>query len=531
MPAKQLRNIILAVCLLLTVAFGVSNQHAVAETVIKANLDSSLKQLDPIWTTAYIVRSHGFMVYDTLFGLDENFNVQPQMVDKYTVSDDGLAYTFTLRDGLKWHDGTPVTSKDCVASLKRWGAKDGMGQKLMAATETLEALDDKSFTLKLKEPFGMVLLSLAKITSNVPFMMKEEQALTPPDEQIKEVIGSGPFKFVKEEFKPGVLSVYVKNNDYVPRKEPASGTAGGKVVNVDRVEFVWIPDTNTCTNALIAGEIDFIQVPQTDFLPKLKAAPEIKVEIFDVLGLQTVARLNHLQPPFDNPKARQAVLWATSQVNDLQAAVGNNPDLYNACPSMYPCGSPFASDVGSEPLVKQDFDKAKQLLKEAGYNNEPIVVLHVTDDYIISNQTLATAQNLRKAGFNVDMQAMNWSTLVSRRAIKKPPSEGGWHIFQTWFNGPDFLNPLEHMAIGAACDKAWFGWPCDEEIEKMRTAFGREADPAKQKEIARAIQKRAYEVVTYVPLGTIYQPVAYRGDRLQGLIKCPVPLFWNVSKQ
>jgi peptide/nickel transport system substrate-binding protein len=300
---------------------------------------------------------------------------------------------------------------------------------------------------------------------------------------------------------------------------------------VDRVEFVWIPDTNTCTNALIAGEIDFIQVPQTDFLPKLKSAPGVKVEVFDALGIQTVMRLNHTQPPFDNPKARQAVLWATSQKDDLMAAVGNNPDLMDPCPSMYPCKSPLASDAGSEPLVKQDFDKAKQLLKEAGYKNEPIVVLHCTDDYIITNQTLASAQNLRKAGFNVDMQSMNWSTLVSRRAIKKPASEGGWHIFQTWFNGPDFLNPVEHMAIGAACDKAWFGWPCDAQIEKLRTEFGREPDPAKQKQLAREIQERAFEVVTYVPLGTIFSPVAYRGDRLTGMIKCPVPLFWNVSKK
>ncbi|UCD82104.1 MAG: hypothetical protein JSW26_11965, partial [Desulfobacterales bacterium] len=307
------KRVVLFAMLTVAVVLSFGHQQAAAETVIKANLDSALKQLDPIWTTAYIVRSHGYMVYDTLFGLDENFNVQPQMVDTYTIGDDGMVYTFTLRDGLKWHDGTPVTAQDCVASLKRWGAKDGMGQKLLAATATLETVDDKTFKLQLKEPFGMVLLALAKITSNVPFMMKEEQAMTSPDEQVKDVIGSGPFKFVKEEFKPGVSAVYVKNEDYVPRSEPTSGTAGGKVVNVDRVEFVWIPDTNTQTNALIAGEIDFIQVPQTDFLPKLKSAKGVKTEVFDALGIQGVLRLNHQQPPFDNPKARQAILWATSE--------------------------------------------------------------------------------------------------------------------------------------------------------------------------------------------------------------------------
>ena len=530
MYRKFFKNFMLVASFAIALTIGISGHQAVAETVIKANLDSSLKQLDPIWTTAYIVRSHGFMVYDTLFGLDEDFNVSPQMVDAYKVSNDGMVYTFTLRDGLKWHDGTPVTSKDCVASIKRWGARDGMGQKLMEAMDKLKVINDRTFKLILKESFGPVLQSLGKITSNVPFMMKEEQALTDPHEQIKEVIGSGPFKFVKEEFQPGIRSVYVKNEDYVPRKEPASNSAGGRVPRVDRVEFVWIPDTNTCTNALMAGEIDFIQVPQSDFLPKLRKTKGVKVVIFDTLGLQCVLRINHMQPPFDNVKARQAVLLATDMESSLRGAAGNDPELFNICPSMYPCGTPYASDAGSAPLMKQDFARAKQLLKEAGYKGEKIVILQATDDFIINNQCLVTAQNLRKAGFNVDMQAMDWSTLVARRAVKKHVSEGGWNIFQTWFNGADFLNPLEHMAIGAACENSWFGWPCDKEIEKMRTAFGKEPDPEKQKEIAIAIQKRAFEIVPYVPLGTIYQPVAYRSDRLKGLVKSPVPIFWNVSK-
>lgn len=530
MYQKLFKKVMVVTCLAIAIIIGISGQQAVAETVIKANLDSSLKVLDPIWTTAYIARSHGFMIYDTLFGLDADFNVHPQMVDTYTISDNGMVYTFILRDGLKWHDGDLVTSKDCVASIKRWGARDGMGQKLMEAADKLEIINDKTFKLTLKEPFGPVLQALAKLTSNVPFMMKEKQALTDPHEQIKEIIGSGPFKFVKEEFQPGIKSVYVKNEEYVPRKEPASNTAGGKVPRVDRVEFVWIPDTNTCVNALIAGEIDFVQVPQSDFLQRLREAKGVEVEVFDKLGLQCVLRINHQQPPFDNSKARQAVLWAIDMETSLRAAVGNDPKLFNVCPSMYPCGTPYTSDIGSEPLMKQDFEKAKKLLKEAGYKGEKIVILHCTDDFIIHSQCLVTAQVLRKAGFNIDMQAMDWSTLVSRRAVRKPASEGGWHIFQTWFNGPDFLNPLEHMAIGSACEDAWFGWPCDQEIEKMRTAFGREADPEKQKEIARAIQKRAFEIVTYVSLGTIYQPVAYRSDRLKGLIRSPVPIFWNVSK-
>jgi peptide/nickel transport system substrate-binding protein len=530
MNGNIFKKMIFTICLVSILIFGLSGQQAMAEKVIKANLDSSLKQLDPIWTTAYIVRSHGFMVYDTLFGLDENFNVKPQMVDTYTLSDDKLVYTFTLRDGLKWHDGTSVTSNDCVASIKRWGKKDGMGQQLMAATEKLEAVNDKTFKLTLKYAFGLVLQSLGKLTSNVPFMMQEKYAMTSADEQVKDIVGSGPFKFVKEEFQPGIKAVYVKNEAYVPRNEPASNTAGGKLVKVDRVDFVWIPDPSTVANALIAGEIDLIEVPQADHLPRMREAKNVKVENFDPLGNQGVLRINHQQPPFDNPKIRQAVMWASNMETAVRAAAGNDASLFKICPSVYPCDTPFASDVGSQALMEQDFNKAKQLLKEAGYKDEKIVILHCTDDYIINNQTLVTGQDLRKAGFNIEMQAMDWATLVSRRAIRKPPSEGGWHIFQTWFNGPDFLNPVEHMAVAAACEDSWFGWPCDEEIERLRAAFGKEPDLEKQKEIARAVQKRALEIVTYVPLGTVYQPTAYRAE-LEGLLKSPVKLFWNVSKK
>ena len=524
------KKMVMVISLVTVMIIGLTGQVSGAETLLRAVPVTSVNQLDPIWTTTIAVQIHGFMVYDTLFGLDEDFNVKPQMVDTYTVSSNKLVYTFTLRSGLKWHDGTPVTSKDCVASIKRWGAKDGIGLKLMAATQKLEVIDDKTFRLTLKEPFGMVLQGLGKVTVSVCFMMREKDAMTDPNQQVKEVIGSGPFKFVKEAFQPGVTAFYVKNDAYVPRKEPASNMAGGKMVQVDKVELVWIPDPNTAANALMSGEIDYIQTPSLDLIPKLKAAKGVKVEINDPTGLQTVLRLNHQQPPFDNVKARQAVLWATNMEDNLRA-VTSDPTLFRVCPSMYPCGSVFASDTGSEPLMKQDFEKAKQLLKEAGYKGEKIVLLHRNDENIIFPQALVSGSNLRKAGFNVDMQGMDWSTMLSRRAVRKPAAEGGWHIFQTWFNGPDFLNPVEHVPIGAACEKAWWGWPCDEEIEKLRAAFGRETDLEKQKEIAREVQKRAFEVVTYVPLGTVYQPVAYRSDRLEGLLKSPIPLFWNVRKK
>src|ERR1051325_12244388 len=215
---------------------------------ITAVMHSDLRVIDPGFTTAYITRDHGYMVYDTLLATDSKFKIQPQMAD-WKVSDDKLTYTFTLRDGLKWHNGRPVTAEDCVASLKRWGKNDNMGQKLMDFTASIEAADAKTIVLKLKEPYGLVLESIAKPSSYVPFMMPKRLAETPAGQQMAEQIGSGPFKFVKAEFQPGVKAVYEKNADYVPRKEPASWTSGGKVVKVDRVEWITMPDSQTAVNA------------------------------------------------------------------------------------------------------------------------------------------------------------------------------------------------------------------------------------------------------------------------------------------
>src|SRR5882724_2696168 len=300
----------------LALVAALSSQAIAAGKTITAVMHSDLRIIDPGFTTAYITRDHGYMVYDTLLATDSNFKIQPQMAD-WKVSDDKLTYTFTLRDCLKWHDGTTVTAEDCVASLKRWGKVDGMGQKLMDFTASIEATDPKTITLKLKEPYGLVLESIGKPSSRVAFMMPKRLAETPSDKQIPEQIGSGPFKFVASEFQPGVKSVYEKNTDYVPRKEASSWTAGGKVVKVDRVEWITMSDAQTAVNALQSGDIDFMENPSFDLLPVLAANKEIKIETLNKLGFQTLGRMNFLYPPFDNVKIRRAALLAMNQKNVL----------------------------------------------------------------------------------------------------------------------------------------------------------------------------------------------------------------------
>jgi peptide/nickel transport system substrate-binding protein len=497
---------------------------------LTAVMHSDLRIIDPEFTTAYITRDHGYMVYDTLLAMDANFKIQPQMAD-WKISDDKLIYTFTLRDGLRWHDGAPVTAEDCVASLKRWGKNDNMGQKLMDFTASIEATDARTITLKLKEPYGLVLDSIGKPSSYVPFMMPKRLAETPPGQQIKEQIGSGPFKFVASEFQPGVKAVYEKNTDYVPRKEPASWTAGGKVVKVDRVEWITMADAQTAANALQSGDIDFMENPAWDILPVLAANKDLKIETLNKLGFQTLGRMNFLFPPFDNVKVRRAALMAINQKEVLDALVGN-PEYYKICGAFFVCGTPLATEEGSEPLVKGNgMAAAKKLLAESGYDGTPIVIMAPGDVVTLKAQPIVVAQQLRDAGFKVDLQATDWQTVVTRRNSQKPPKEGGWNMFFTNWAGADVVNPIANFSIGGRGTKGgWFGWSEDAKIEQLKDAYARSSSPEEQKKIAADIQKEAYDQVTYVPLGQFLIPSAWRKS-LSGVLDGPAtPIFWNIDK-
>src|SRR6266478_5181141 len=464
---------------------GLATPALAAGKTITAVMHSDLRIIDPGFTTAYITRDHGYMVYDTLLATDSSFKIQPQMAD-WKVSDDKLTYTFTLRDGLKWHDGAPVTAEDCVASLKRWGRNDSMGQKLMDFTASIEASDEKTITLKLKEPYGLVLESIGKPSSYTPFMMPKRLAETPPGQQIKEQIGSGPFKFVQAEFQPGVKAVYEKNADYVPRKEPPSWTSGSKVV---------------------------------------------KVDILNKLGFQTLGRMNFLYPPFDDVKVRRAALMAINQKDVLDALVGN-PEYYKICGAFFVCGTPLATEEGSESLVKGNgMAEAKKQLAESGYDGTPVVIMAPGDVVTLKAQPIVAAQQLRDAGFKVDVQATDWQTVVTRRASQKPPKEGGWNMFFTNWVGADVVNPIANFSIGGrGKNGGWFGWAEDATIEQLKDAFARSSSPDEQKKIAADIQKEAYEQVIYIPLGQYLIPSAWRKS-LTGVLDGPAtPIFWNIDK-
>lgn len=496
---------------------------------LKAVMHSDVKILDPIWTTAYIVRNHGYMIYDTLFALDEKGEIKPQMVERYTESPDKLTYVFTLRDGLLWHDGKPVTAEDCVASIKRWGARDALGQKLLTFVDTMSADDAKTFTVKLKSTTGLLLFGLAKPSSNVPFMMPKRVADTDPNTQVSDFTGSGPFVLKTDEWKPGDKIVYVKFDKYKPRAEPASGLAGGKVAKLDRVEWLAVSDQQQAVNALLAGEIDMIEQPATDLIPLLRDDKSIKLVDYNPLGLQYTMRPNHILKPFDSPKARQALMYALNQKDFLDATIGN-PDYYKVCKALFVCGTPLASETGMEGLLESNFAKSRELLKEAGYDGTPIVLLQSTDLAALTNLAPVAKQLLEKGGFKVDMQSSDWQTVVSRRVRRDPVTAGGWNLMLTSWVSADVLNPVMSGFVNASCDKASFGWPCDAQMEKLRDDFAREPDATKQKTIVEAVQTRQREAVTHVHLGQYYIPIATT-SKVSGVLSAPAPVFWNMEKK
>jgi peptide/nickel transport system substrate-binding protein len=466
------------------------------------------------------------MIYDTLFATDANHQVRPQMVDRYTTSRDGLKWSFTLRDGLKFHDGQPVTAEDCVTSLSRWGKKDSLGKLLLASTAKLATVDRKTFVLELGEPFGPVLDALGKPSSNVPFIMPARLAATDPNEQVKEPIGSGPYRFVREEWQPGNQVVYLRNPDYVPRNEEPSGAAGGKRVHVDRVIARYIPDSATASAALEAGEIDWWDIPPPDFVVRLEKNPRIEVFVKNPAGNQGWLRPNHLHPPFNNKKARQALVWMVDQEAYLQAIIGQ-PRYYRPCPAFFMCGGmPYETATGAPR--RPDVERARQLLREGGYDGRPIVLLDPVDNPNLHGAALVTRELLQTIGATVDLQAQDWATVIARRGKKDPPGSGGWNLMPANWISADVMTPAVNTGLSGGCDKAWFGWPCIPELEKLRGEWMRAADPARRKAIAEQIQAVAYDEVPYVPWGQYMQPTAYR-KAVRGVLRFPATILWNVS--
>jgi peptide/nickel transport system substrate-binding protein len=490
---------------------------------------ADLANFDPIWGTQYVVRNASTMVWDTLYGFDDKLEPQPQMVEGEEVSADGLTWTFRLRPGLKFHDGTPVLSKDVVASLTRWAARDPMGQMLLAIQQEITAVDDRTFKWVLKRPYPKMKIALGKNNSPIAFIMPDRIAQIDPFKQISEYIGSGPMRFVKNEWAPGAKAVFEKFADYVPRSEPVSWLAGGKRMMVDRIEWIVIPDPGTASAALQNGEVDWWENPLTDLVPVLRKNRNVMVDIADPLGNIGSFRMNHLFPPFNDVRARRAVLMAMSQEDYMRAIVGDDTNLWKPLPGFFTPGTPLYSEAGGEILKgPRNLDAAKKLLAESKYAGEPVTCLVAQDQAITKAQGDVTADLLKRLGMNVDFAAIDWGTVGARRAQKTPPGQGGWNMFHTWHAGADCISPAPYHAVRAN-GKAWFGWPDSPEVETEITSWFDAKDLNEEKAAIARVNKAALEFVVYAPTGFFLGYQAWRKN-VSGIVKGPLPFFWGVSK-
>jgi peptide/nickel transport system substrate-binding protein len=290
-------------------------------------------------------------------------------------------------------------------------------------------------------------------------------------------------------------------------------------------------DGQTAVNALQSGDIDFMENPPFDLLPVLESNPDIKMQVLNTFGFQTLGRMNFLLPPFDNVKVRRAALLAINQKEVLDALVGN-PKYYEQCGAFFVCGTPLATDVGSGDITKGgNIAAAKKALAESGYDGTPIVIMAPGDVVTLAAQPVVVAQQLRAAGFKVDLQQTDWQTVVSRRTNQKPTSEGGWNMFFTNWVAADVMNPVVNFSIGGrGKNGGWFGWSDDPKLEQLKDKFARSSSPEEQKKIAAEIQQEAYDQVIYIPLGQYTIPSAWRKS-ISGVLDGPAtPIFWNIDK-
>ena len=405
---------------------------------------------------------------------------------------------------------------------------DGFGGALLAATDELDAPDDRTIRFCLKAPFPLLAHALGKMSPSIAPIMPARLAATPANQPVREIVGSGPFRFLAGERVPGARLVYERFADYVPREDgPPGYTSGPKRVFVDRVEWLIMPEPATSAAALRHGEVHWVETPAPDLLPLLRGDPGVVVSVNDTTGVMPVLRFNAIQPPFDNPAIRRAVFGAVSQAEFL-AAFSSDTSLQRFPVGAFCPGSPMANDAGLATLpVRADIAAAQRALAAAGYAGERVVVLGASDHPVNSVMSVVGADLLKRIGMTVDFQDMDAGTMFQRRANREGVDKGGWSVFPSSVAGIDVLNPAVSFLVRGDGLKAWYGWPTDPALEQLRAAWLTTPDLPGQVDIARKIQLALWQGASYAPLGQILQPTAWRAG-LTG-IRPGFAKFWGVQ--
>lgn len=514
-----------AVCAIGGIALGLVAGQAKAQT-LRAVLEAEIVTLDPHYTGAYITRTFGYLAFDTLFSPDHTGAMKPQMVDHFTTSPDGLTWTFTLRDGLAFHDGSPVTSNDVIASLKRWSTRNALGGRLMGVTSSLTSVDDKTFVLTLREPYGLVIDTLGTASSPGPFIMPARIAATPGATQVSEIVGSGPFVYSRADHKPGDHMLLRRNAAYKPRPEPVDFLSGGKVAKLDAVDVRVVPDASTAAAALSASELDYMQYAPFDYLPQMEKDKKLTVLNFTGDNMFTGHyRLNTAAPPFNDPAIRRVLLRLVDQ-KEVMAGLGLSEKYSRTCAAFFICGSPNETDVGTEPLRDPSIEAAAAELKKTAYAGQPVIVLQANDLEAPRVSSEILADRLKRAGFKVDLQAMDWASLLARRTQRQ-----GWSVYGVHALGLDLASPLTNSVINFNCtDALTAGFICEKAMVPLFDAFARAPTAEARREVAGQIQLIVYGQALAVPFGQFAQPAVYRAN-VSGFIPSAIPLFWNVEKK
>jgi len=493
-------------------------------SVLRFIPQANLTALDPVWTTATVTFNHAYYVFDVLYATDSQGRAQPQMAAGHTVSDDGRIWRFYLRDGLHFHDGEKVRAADCAASLSRWAERDPFGQLLAKAVESWGSADDRTVEIKLTRPFPLLLSAISKADSP-PFIMPERLAKTDAMTAVREVVGSGPFRFIAGEYNSGSRVVYAKFDQYTPRQEPPDGTAGGKVAHFARVVWNIIPDPATAAAALQNNEADWWERPLVDLIPTMLRNPAIRAEVTDPAGRLALMRLNHLQPPFNDVRLRRAVLTMVNQDDYMRASRGEDEKLWTTSRSLFPRHTPYYRD--HPELMKGDLNAARTMLKEAGYAGQKLVIINPSDFPDIGPLGQVTNEALKKIGMNVELRESDWGTVIQRRASREPVEKGGWSIFHTTGGAPAYGSPVTSPLVRGQGEKGWFGWWNSPKAEELAEAWVAASDPAAQARIADELGTLALSEVATVPLGQFYLQTAYRTS-LRDMVKGVAPFPWGI---
>lgn len=521
----SLRPLIAALLLLV-----ISNARAEDRT-LRASLNTELQILDPIVSTVNATRVFAYMVYDTLVGIDNEGRYHPQMLEGWQISDDRLTYTFRLRDGLTWSDGTVVTPEDCIASIRRWAKREAFGSLLLLATQNFTVIDTKTFQLHLNRPFAFVIEALGKPGNVIPVIMPARLASLDVSKAVPEVVGSGPFLFRRDEWRPGERAIFDRNPNYHPRPEPPDGLSGGKMVRLDRVDLVSMPDQATRVAALQTGELDLLEIVPFDFIDTLRRDRNIVVTSQrGIEQMMAIVSINHLQPPFNNVMMRRALQAAIGQ-EDVMAGMGLPGNMYlPRCLSIYMCNSPGSTEAGTDVYRSAGTELARALLKEAGYRNEPVVFLHASTSAILNPVGLIVADQMRRAGFNVDFRTSDFATVAERRRSRAPVESGGWSVIPIVWNGIDMVNPLSDPAVSYNCSDSNPGWYCDTKMTDLLRSYSETIDVGQRKDLADRIQAEFHSNVNYVLAGQFSAPMAYRSD-LVGVVPFGFPVFWYIERK